>query len=745
MSVILLTLHLLTVFSYSSHSPVMRNQRRLLQHIHEHITEADGDIINCTEFYKLDAYDRYLCINLTVQIYEIEFDTDSFSCFTETEITQAMQPLIADSEENEIWTQQQIEYLRQVGTGVDIVIDAFAPIGQVAYIIMKEIFNFSVTVNDFYEDAIPIVEYFEPPHIHLEIFPSDFGSFSGANTISFSASLPDEITGALNGLQSTSTWVIQREVHDAILSDLAATPDGNQGIFLEWWRTYTQDDVIDLMSNETFFDIPFGDYDYDGYDVPCTFNDSCVNSTWFPTTCTGNETCATLFQWLPYYNDYEDREIISNHDMRLKMTYIGGEWSNKSQTFMSNHLEKQTRALWSLWGPTTWTAGGEFITIGYPIESGLGDGERAYKLIPTKLAFRSSFAYDFLMNILMTTDEYDWINKRIWDIQGLFTTIDTSFNESCNWLKYQISQTKNSWLNWIPSDMAKFTFSCHSYGDVSLQNLWHINFKDDDSLETPYSEYIDKITAERILDKCLSSGDTNPPILTAIQVLSVIAIIIQTIFIGVIIYFRDKVIIKTSAWHIILIMLFAAYFGLFFVFLSDSSLYIVVFIRPIFSQTALILMLTALTGKTWRLQTIKANALKGVATKIEDKDIGLRIVIFYILIITAIIIVQIVFPPQLKNEVFSHALFEVYRPTDEFKYFQIGLFIVEVLAFIYVGLLAWQLRDINKKYNESKYIAIILYNTTLFILLILLFNELSVQPYYVFAAESLLWISMVFI
>eukprot|EP01084_Bolivina_argentea_P113747 202671_1 len=149
-------------------------------------------------------------------------------------------------------------------------------------------------------------------------------------------------------------------------------------VFLEWWRAYTLDEVIDLLDNRTHTDVPRGNVS-DGYYEPCpdhvwqntTYGEPCINNTWFPDVCSFNnsgEHCATLFQWLPSYNGYEDRDIIQENDMRLKITYFGGEWTFNSQTFMAQHFMNQSRVLWSVWSPTIWTASDDFIEIGYPID-----------------------------------------------------------------------------------------------------------------------------------------------------------------------------------------------------------------------------------------------------------------------------------------------------------------------------------------------------------------------------------------
>eukprot|EP01083_Nonionella_stella_P150953 481693_1 len=718
------------------------------QHVQRHtqtqrqLLQMDTLELNCSDsiFDSLSHHDQFLCVNNTVNIWDIE--PTEYQCFTNEEIETALHQLLEGSHDTDSdehgWSVDTIQYLRQIGSGSDLALDGSGNIGLIAWILLKEVFGFNAILREFYTHAIPIVHYLEPPHIHLEFYPSEIGDFG----TSFAASLPDDITGSLNGLQASSSWAIQKEVRDAILQDLNEEED----IFLEWWRTYTLDEVIDVMSHETYIDVPTGHKETDGYEQPCELDiDSCVpgTNTWFPDACT-NDTCATLFQFLPGYNNDEDRDIIADNDMRLQITYFGGDWTNQSKYYWLDKLKQETRALWSIWSPTTWTAGGEFITIGYPQDE---EDEKAYKLIPTKLPFRSNFAYDFLLNIIMTNDEYDWINKRIWDKEGVLDTFATRLDESCEWLKYQINSTQNAWLNWIPSDLSRFTFSCSSYGDESLQNL-HDIASSPDTDDHDYAEYIDAVTAQRILDECLSDHmhyevSSHGYILLIGPIVSALGVVIQTIFIAIMVHFRDSVLMKTSSVYIILVMLFGGYFGLCFVVLSDAEYLSVVLIRLVFSQSALVLMLAALTGKTWRLQTIKVSALKGNITRIEDKHIVLRIAVLYVVIIGSIIALQMVYPPVLKHEVYDHSLYVIYRLDEPVKIVQTVLLIGEIFAFVYVGSLGWKLRDINKKYNESKYIAIILYNTTLFIILILLLNELSLSPYAQFAAESLLWSIMV--
>ena len=210
-----------------------------------------------------------------------------------------------------------------------------------------------------------------------------------------------------------------------------------------------------------------------------------------------------------------------------------------------DRLENKSRVLYSIWTPTIWTVSDEFVLINYPTNSRLSNGEMAYKLIPVKFKAISSFGYQFLQGIIMTNDQYQWVNKKIWEIDGVFETLQQRLNQTCSWIKHQIYHDNdgvNAWLQWIPDDIRPYMYDCNDYDDSHLQSLfWVMSNHSDLDLDFIENQYIDEATAYRIISNCLSEGDTMPLILIVMKGIAIGAGIVQLVYVAIVFANRHQV------------------------------------------------------------------------------------------------------------------------------------------------------------------------------------------------------------
>ena len=172
---ILITLLLyITLLSIAQSSPLTRrphpnhfdhHQRRLLNsNVNHHDSlEQNTNEIDCNNFDNLDTYSQYLCINGTVDYWHLPFETADYQCLSENDIQTALAELTSD------WTDEEIQYLRNIGMDVELVLDGWSILSFATWIIMKEVFNYNATLMDYYDDAIDIVQYFYPPHVITEV------------------------------------------------------------------------------------------------------------------------------------------------------------------------------------------------------------------------------------------------------------------------------------------------------------------------------------------------------------------------------------------------------------------------------------------------------------------------------------------------------------------------------------------------------------------------------------------------
>ena len=217
---------------------------------------------------------------------------------------------------------------------------------------------------------------------------------------------------------------------------------------LDWWRTYSFDNIIELM-NETKINIkPNSDFDSAYYYWPCEDNENCTNSTWVPLHClNSNVSCANAIQWLPEYtNNGEDRTIINDYELKLQINYLGGEWVESAQQLFEELFNNNWRVLYSIWSPSTWVSSNEFSLIGYPLDYAVSQGEKLFKLLPTRLQKDNVFAFDLLDSILMSDDQYETILFDVWNQVGIYETSQSRAIHTCNWLR----NNTDSWTRWIP-------------------------------------------------------------------------------------------------------------------------------------------------------------------------------------------------------------------------------------------------------------------------------------------------------
>ena len=544
----------------------------------------------------------------------------------------------------------------------------------------------------------------------------------------------------IKGVSSDSQWAILKDIGIELESEL--NNKSGQTFYLDWWRSYTNDYVIDIMDHKNYSVGPNPDVDDWGYIYACEDEESinCTESSWFGSACNDNN-CTTLINWFPNYNDYEEIDIINDFNMRLKIEYLGGEWTGHAQGYLEELINNKSKVLFSLWEPTVWSASDIFTVVSYPTNYSLHESERVFKLIPFKLKEISLYSFSFLSNVIMDNDIYKDILNMVWNEVGVYEATQYRAEATCQWLRNNINTT--TWISWLPN-IDQYKYICESYSDASLETLVNIDFN---SNNNSYNEWIDKKTASRIRNECVTSVDYQTILQIIAQILSGLGLILVIFYTICIIVFRTKTIIVTSSWRIMLIICFGGLVGLCYVYLYDTQGKYVCYIRGYIGQLCMILLFGGLYGKTYRIERIWTKGMQGQIKRITDMNIVCGILIAYILVVIGFICVTTINNNgyEIHQTIYNRKLYYECKDETLFTYITV-VYLFELVFFFSVAILAWRIKNINKQYNEAKHISIILYNLVLFIIVYELVNfSPKLNPYDKHSITSILFAVMIIV
>ena len=276
---------------------------------------------------------------------------------------------------------------------------------------------------------------------------------------------------------------------------------------------------------------------------------------------------------------------------------------------------------------------------------------------------------------------------------------------------------------------------------------------------TEHSEFIDYSTVIKIYQQCVSASDMDEnEFIIVTKVFSILGMVLLIFYFVLIIkYRRKKTIIRASSWRLVIVMIIGALVGLCYPWMSlsmntnlnDTSNLAKCFLRPFIMQFCVISVMGALAVKTWRLERIWSNSLKLKAVLITDKQMFIILACIVVIPLTILTIVLSIDPYILGISVFDGEYFITCSTKDGGKNETIAesiLLLSEVIVFMLLGGYAWKLRNLNQQFNESKLIALVLYNNTIFIVLILFFfNFTQFNPITEMSVVSLLWCLMVIV
>ena len=148
-------------------------------------------------------------------------------------------------------------------------------------------------------------------------------------------------------------------------------------------------------------------------------------------------------------------------------------------------------------------------------------------------------------------------------------------------------------------------------------------------------------------------------------------------------------------------------------------------------------------------ERIWSESLKLKLFVLPDSKIFAIIGLISLLLLGIIILFQVLFPICLDITVFDrkYYLYCWSHGKNVLDYVNVVILLIAIVGSMYLGGLAMKLRHLNDQYNETKEIALILYNNTMFLSLILLFllHVFEFNPLTDFTIISLLWCTMLLI
>jgi len=129
----------------------------------------------------------------------------------------------------------------------------------------------------------------------------------------------------------------------------------------------------------------------------------------------------------------------------------------------------------------------------------------------------------------------------------------------------------------------------------------------------------------------------------------------------------------------------------------------------------LALMFSALEAKTRRLHVIQSSVRMLKRVKITDSDLVLRVLAMTALAVGYLTALVMVWPIQIRERIVHRERLTLCEWDDTASTLYSVLFGFIVVALFMIGRVSWALKETNEVYNESVYIGLILYGTTLLI------------------------------
>ena len=133
---------------------------------------------------------------------------------------------------------------------------------------------------------------------------------------------------------------------------------------------------------------------------------------------------------------------------------------------------------------------------------------------------------------------------------------------------------------------------------------------------------------------------------------------------------------------------------------------------------------------------------------LRDEAIFAILGIVLLVLLTIIVVLEVVFPLSLDVVVIDGEYYmECKSKQNVFDHVNAGIVLIAMCGSMYLGGLAMKLRHLNDQFNETKEIAVILYNNTIFLALILLFflGVFEFDPITDYVIISTLWCFMLVI
>ena len=130
-----------------------------------------NDRRNLLEYSDIESNIESIGINISEwEYYPTEWYYYNFTCFNDDDLTKIYDKIMELQNINN----DDLNILKTIGNGVEIILDDYGLTSLASFIILREILNYTADVVTFYDEAFDVVNLFEPPHVHMEIYPSDF-------------------------------------------------------------------------------------------------------------------------------------------------------------------------------------------------------------------------------------------------------------------------------------------------------------------------------------------------------------------------------------------------------------------------------------------------------------------------------------------------------------------------------------------------------------------------------------------